>query len=300
MYVLIIMFIAVVLVIGIFCVTVVCRDIVIESRERRQQESERKIAAKPEPQTIAKPEPQTAAKSEPQAAETQSVAQERQIVLPVAEPVAPEQNAVPPVTEPVAPEQNAVPPVTEPIEQKCEQAEKADEKEPPEPAENVAAVAENPNEKADEKEKVAVVAISEKFDEKADDKADDKADEKSDEKAKIVIPVTDGTLGEEFVALSSALKCYYEGILSRADTAGDEKRVGNANFKDYEIGKNRLVTLEVKNGGIVSELSITMFASKAADGVKQKRIVSPEAIKAAIAGLSAKENNANKPQSVKN
>lgn len=282
MYVLIIMFIAVVLVIGIFCVTVVCRDIVIESRERRQQESERKIAAKPEPQTIAKPEPQTAAKSEPQAAETQSVAQERKIVLPVAEPVAPEQNAVPPVNEP--------------IEQECEQAEKADEKEPPEPAENIAAVAENPNEKADEKEKVAVVAKSEKAGEKADEKADDKADEK----AKIVIPVTDGTLGEEFVALSSALKCYYEGILSRADTADDEKRVGNANFKDYEIGKNRLVTLEVKNGGIVSELSITMFASKAADGVKQKRIVSPEAIKAAIAGLSAKENNANKPQSVKN
>ena len=34
MYVLIILFIAVVLIIGIFCVTVVCRDIVVEEGER--------------------------------------------------------------------------------------------------------------------------------------------------------------------------------------------------------------------------------------------------------------------------
>lgn len=48
MYVLIILFIAVVLIIGIFCVTVVCRDIVLEERERRKQQSEKQTVTTPE------------------------------------------------------------------------------------------------------------------------------------------------------------------------------------------------------------------------------------------------------------
>ena len=48
MYVLIILFIAVVLIIGIFCVAVVCRDLVLESRERKHRQSEQKPAARAE------------------------------------------------------------------------------------------------------------------------------------------------------------------------------------------------------------------------------------------------------------
>lgn len=46
MYTIIILFIAVVLIIGIFCVAVVCRDLVLESRERKQRKSEQKTAAR--------------------------------------------------------------------------------------------------------------------------------------------------------------------------------------------------------------------------------------------------------------
>ena len=44
MYTVIILFIGVVLVIGIFCVTVVCRDIVLEERDRRKQQTPEKAA----------------------------------------------------------------------------------------------------------------------------------------------------------------------------------------------------------------------------------------------------------------
>lgn len=48
MYVLIILFISVVLIIGIFCVTIVCRDIVLEEHERRKDKSEQKSEATPD------------------------------------------------------------------------------------------------------------------------------------------------------------------------------------------------------------------------------------------------------------
>lgn len=50
MYILIILFIAAVLTIGIFCVAVVCRDIVLEERERRKK------SAEPQPEDIPEPD----------------------------------------------------------------------------------------------------------------------------------------------------------------------------------------------------------------------------------------------------
>ena len=65
MYILIILFIAVVLIIGMFCVTVVCRDIVVEERERKNKQHEKQPDTIPEQKAEPTVTPLTVVQNEP-------------------------------------------------------------------------------------------------------------------------------------------------------------------------------------------------------------------------------------------
>ncbi len=87
-----IIFIAIVLVIGIFCVVVVCRDVVLEERDRKKKSAQADAEPKAEP----KPEPKAEPTPEPTPAPEPAPAPVAPVVVPVAaadEQPAPEEEA---------------------------------------------------------------------------------------------------------------------------------------------------------------------------------------------------------------
>ncbi len=189
MYVLIILFISVVLIIGIFCVAIICRDIVLEEHDRRKDKSEQQSEATPD-----------AAAEQPA---TQSVLGNDESVEKI-------------------------------VAKKAVESEIKKSAEPEE----------------ENRGKVAIFAGAET------------------RKDKIAVSSSTETLEEEFFVLSSALKNYYDEVVCRADVVGGEKLRENSDFKEFEKNKNRLVSLEVKRGGISSELSITIFNSEITSATK--------------------------------
>lgn len=140
MYLIIIMFLAIVLIIGIFCVTVVCRDIVIEERERRRNAAAQKPVAVTEEVAPEAAEPEQTTVTEEvaaEAAEPEQVTATEEVAAEAAEPekVTANEEVAPEVVEPeqATATEEVAPEVAEP-EQVTANEEVAAEAAEPEPA----------------------------------------------------------------------------------------------------------------------------------------------------------------------
>lgn len=64
------------------------------------------------------------------------------------------------------------------------------------------------------------------------------------------------TLDQKYLNLPNETRAYYDEIVRYAMSIEGNKRLKNANFEEYKVGKNRLVRIKIKNNTIICELMI--------------------------------------------
>ncbi len=103
-----------------------------------------------------------------------------------------------------------------------------------------------------------VVPEEPEVDETAAKKAesDDEAEDESDE-GKISFALgQQQTLDEKYLALSAEQRGWYDAIIKYASAVEGSKRVKNARYEEYKVGKNRIVRLLIKRGVINCEFML--------------------------------------------
>ncbi len=98
---------------------------------------------------------------------------------------------------------------------------------------------------------------------------EEEAKEEKETPEEVLVPQSDvsfdvksKTLEEKYLALSPEYKGYYDEIVKVAMSVENSKRIKNASYEDYKLGKNRLVRLKIKREQVVAELIIPNLSFK--------------------------------------